>query len=133
MSNKNRFILVFKDPDYLSDSLRKALDADGIVYYPLLEFTAFLVRLEATIEATTVPQPISVEFADYFVQHPSAFELATQNVLKVEPLARKFGSILEEKIGTSSVDKFLLDLKEFSPKSEGARLSASPKKGPYEW
>jgi hypothetical protein len=51
LSPRNRFILVFRDVDYLSAAVKQALDADGVVCYPLLEFAAFLSKLSDALTA----------------------------------------------------------------------------------
>ncbi|HVT18363.1 MAG TPA: hypothetical protein VHQ90_19580 [Thermoanaerobaculia bacterium] len=51
-SPRNRFILVYEDPQYLSTAVREDLDSAGILHYSYQEFLLFLVELGASLRLT---------------------------------------------------------------------------------
>jgi len=52
LSPHNRFIFVYETPDFLSDSVRRNLDSDGIVYYSYEEFIHFILELGVSLKLT---------------------------------------------------------------------------------
>jgi hypothetical protein len=52
LSPHNRFIFVYETPDFLSASVRRNLDSDGIVYYSYEEFSHFILELGMSLKLT---------------------------------------------------------------------------------
>jgi hypothetical protein len=53
-SEKNRFLFVYKEENFLTTAVRNDLDSDGIVHYNVFEFVAFLNRLSQTLGSVAV-------------------------------------------------------------------------------
>jgi len=49
LSKYNRFLIVYRDPDYLGPSVSGTLAKDGVPTYDVLEFLDFLRRLEVVV------------------------------------------------------------------------------------
>ncbi len=52
LSEKNRFIFVYENPESVKRSLREDLESDGIVHYDFEEFTIFVLMLSGTLQLT---------------------------------------------------------------------------------
>ena len=52
LSPHNRFIFVYETPDFLSDSVRRNLDSDGIVHYSYEGFCHFILELGVSLKLT---------------------------------------------------------------------------------
>lgn len=115
LSDKNRFIFVFKDEGFLTEAVRKDLESDGVVYYSLIGFASFLNQLSTTLGAV-VGRSKKFDFVD----------VAT--TLEKFPLFDEFYPVLRPALGMKSPDQFAMALKSQSKqKDEGMVAEAEPR------
>lgn len=107
LSRKNRVVLVYREPEYLSQPVRRALDADGVVCYSLYELATFLERMGQTLDALVK-------------RAPSA------------DLAGEMAKTIKREVGESGVAKFKASQLS-SPKSDEAMLATPPNQNPWRW
>lgn len=54
LSTRNRFIFVYEDEAFLSESVRSSLEADGVSFYAVKDFEAFIASLDKTLTDMSV-------------------------------------------------------------------------------
>jgi hypothetical protein len=127
LSSHNRFILVFKDHDYLSAAVRQALSADGVAYYFLFEFAVFLERLSQALMGVATP---AIDADGELRAKPNALHVKSIAAKPVQApdLAGEMARVFRESLGASATTEFNKSRSDFSPKADQAMLSSPPRR-----
>ncbi|HEX3555113.1 MAG TPA: hypothetical protein VIA62_17965 [Thermoanaerobaculia bacterium] len=143
LSPRNRFILVFRDADYLSAAVKQALDADGVVCYPLLEFAAFLSKLSDALTAQAANEQAATKEAvaakrvavkqAAAAKRAAAKEAATKEpprggIKKLpQPPQLEMAKMIGQELGTAASREFMDLYRSFSQKGDQSMLP--PRRG----